>query len=431
MAYSYITYTGDGSTQIYTVPFPFIKKEDIHVYVDAVEIPEEGFEWLSDASIKLKTAPESGVTIRIRRITDKEEAVVDFQDGSVLSSEDLDQNTRQLLFVSQEAYDALEGTPTIDNDNRWDMLGLPIKNVGPARDPDDAVTYRQYATDMLPSMQQLQQQTAKSEQAAKASEQAARTSEQAAADSRAAAAASAAGALSSEQAAATSESQAEEWKERARAWAESPTPPDPDDPASKSAKTWAEAAADIVPIATSTVAGKVKPQTGDNDGLELEADGTLRVRAASKTQRGGVILSSALDSASEETSATSAAVKQLNDVKFAKAGGALSGSVQEKVVTLSGAAPTIDLSQANTFIMTVTENTNLSAVSFTGTGHFELGTLVLTNGGNFEVTWPASFKWADGVPPTLTADGSDVITFFSTDGGTTVFAVQSMAGLGV
>ena len=46
-----------------------------------------------------------------------------------------------------------------------------------------------------------------------------------------------------------------------------------------------------VPIATPTVVGKVMPQTGDADGLELETDGKLRVRKASASQRGGVLAS--------------------------------------------------------------------------------------------------------------------------------------------
>ena len=291
MAYSYVTYTGDGSTQIYTVPFPFIKQEDIHVFLDAEEVPAERIEWLSESSIKFDMPPEQGAIIRIRRDTDKEEAVVDFHDGSVLSEEDLDQNTRQLLFVAQEAYDALEGSPTIDNDNKWDMRGLPIKNVGPAEDPDDAVTYRQYSTDMLPTLQDLQQKTAQSEANAKASEVAAAQSRQAAATSQTAAKGSEADAKASKEAAAESARQAEDWTERAKAWAESPTPPDPDDPESKSAKEWAKAASDTVPIATPSIAGKVMPQTGDEDGLELGEDGSLRVRKATTTQRGGVLAS--------------------------------------------------------------------------------------------------------------------------------------------
>ena len=291
MAYSYVTYTGDGSTQIYTVPFPFIKQEDIHVFLDAEEVPAERIEWLSESSIKFDMPPEQGAVIRIRRDTDKEEAMVDFHDGSVLSEEDLDQNTRQLLFIAQEAYDALEGSPTIDNDNKWDMRGLPIKNVGPAEDPDDAVNYRQYSTDMLPTLQDLQQKTAQSEANAKASEVAAAQSRQAAATSQTAAKGSEADAKASKEAAAESARQAEDWTERAKAWAESPTPPDPDDPESKSAKEWAKAASDTVPIATPSIAGKVMPQTGDEDGLELGEDGSLRVRKATTTQRGSVLAS--------------------------------------------------------------------------------------------------------------------------------------------
>lgn len=163
-------------------------------------------------------------------------------------------------------------------------------------------------------------------------------------------------------------------------------------------------------IATPTSLGSVKPQTGDEDGLELEEDGTLRVRAASVTQRGGVILSPALDSDSEETSATSSAVKQLNDEKFAKAGGALSGAVQEYLATLEGTSVTLNLTTSNNFVHTVTEATTFTVTANTGNS-FQLGTLVLTNGGAFTVTWPSSFKWADGAPPSLMESGIDVITF--------------------
>lgn len=48
-----------------------------------------------------------------------------------------------------------------------------------------------------------------------------------------------------------------------------------------------------VPVATSTVAGKVKPQTGNDDGLELTSDGTIRVRQASDSKRGSVLASEA------------------------------------------------------------------------------------------------------------------------------------------
>lgn len=43
-----------------------------------------------------------------------------------------------------------------------------------------------------------------------------------------------------------------------------------------------------VPIATNSTPGKVMPQTGDEDGLELGGDGSLRVRKATATQNGSV-----------------------------------------------------------------------------------------------------------------------------------------------
>ena len=46
-----------------------------------------------------------------------------------------------------------------------------------------------------------------------------------------------------------------------------------------------------VPIATTSTPGKVMPQTGDEDGLELGEDGSLRVRKATSTQRGSVLAS--------------------------------------------------------------------------------------------------------------------------------------------
>lgn len=46
-----------------------------------------------------------------------------------------------------------------------------------------------------------------------------------------------------------------------------------------------------LPVASSTTIGGIKPQTGNSDGLELEEDGTMRVRNANSTQRGSVLAS--------------------------------------------------------------------------------------------------------------------------------------------
>jgi hypothetical protein len=86
---------------------------------------------------------------------------------------------------------------------------------------------------------------------------------------------------------------------------------------------------------------------------------------------------------------------------------------------------TINLNDGNFFTRTITAATAFvfsnphasRAVAFT---------LVLTNGGAFSTTWPASVDWPGGVAPTLTAAGVDVLTFFTIDGGTIWHGVASM-----
>lgn len=190
-----------------------------------------------------------------------------------------------------------------------------------------------------------------------------------------------------------------------------------------------QGASATVPVATSTVAGKVKPQTGNGDGLKLEADGSLSVRKANNTQRGSVLAS---------TTARANAVPQAGadgtlDASWTAdclklSGGKLTGPVQEHVVGLSGASVTIDLVASNNFVHVVTEATAFAVVAKDDFG-FQLGTLVLSNGGAFAVTWPDTFKWADGAPPSLMTSGIDVITFFTIDKGVTFYAAQAMTGI--
>ena len=49
--------------------------------------------------------------------------------------------------------------------------------------------------------------------------------------------------------------------------------------------------------------------------------------------------------------------------------------------------------------------------------------LVITNGGAYTLTWPASVKWVADTAPTLTASGIDIITLLTIDNGTTWFGL--------
>ena len=97
-------------------------------------------------------------------------------------------------------------------------------------------------------------------------------------------------------------------------------------------------------------------------------------------------------------------------------------------VSSSSGAVTIDLDTGNYFYTTFTEN--ITSVTFTincPTGKFTSWSWELTQdaGGNaWSVTaWPASVKWAGGTAPTLStgANDVDVLTFWTRDGGTTIY----------
>lgn len=153
--------------------------------------------------------------------------------------------------------------------------------------------------------------------------------------------------------------------------------------------------------------------------------------AASTSKAGIVQLNDTVTSTSTTQAPTANAVKMAYDKAnsaLPKAGGTLTGAVVEKISALSGTSVALDLKTSNNFTHTATANTTFTVAANTGTS-FQLGTLVLTNAGNYTITWPESFKWADNTPPTLNESGVDVITFFTVDGGTTYYAAQVMTGI--
>lgn len=76
----------------------------------------------------------------------------------------------------------------------------------------------------------------------------------------------------------------------------------------------------------------------------------------------------------------------------------------------------IDCSSASSFTLTASSDVTLS---FSNANQDTVITLVLTNGGAYTITYPSSVKWAGGEVPELTAEGTDIINFYTYDGGTT------------
>lgn len=94
-------------------------------------------------------------------------------------------------------------------------------------------------------------------------------------------------------------------------------------------------------------------------------------------------------------------------------------SYREKLVTLSGTAPAINLNNGNVFTHTLSGNTTYSITNAQSQAHSF--TLIITQTSTVRtITFPSSVKWQDGEIPDLSgASKTYILTFLSVDGGTT------------
>lgn len=114
MPQSYVTYSGDGSTQGFDVPFPFLRRAHIRVgygwdYFEDTLTTElfepNGYTWTSNTRVRLATAPAAGAELTILRQTPKDNPLVDWQDGSTLQAADHNIADLQALYLLQELID--------------------------------------------------------------------------------------------------------------------------------------------------------------------------------------------------------------------------------------------------------------------------------------------------------------------------------------
>ena len=94
--------------------------------------------------------------------------------------------------------------------------------------------------------------------------------------------------------------------------------------------------------------------------------------------------------------------------------------------TISGGTLTLDLNIASVFEVSLNANiTTLTINNAASAGLVSSFVLeLIADGTARSVTWPASFRWPSGIAPNLTSTNNkmDVITAYTTDGGTTYIA---------
>ena len=118
--YATDVYSGTGSQVEFAVTFPFIQRDQVHVYrcetgyvdveltqTSGVPVGDE-FQWQSNILIQVGTAPSTEQTLKIKRITPVDQQLVQWDNGSYLVAADLNTADLQLLYLIQEQDDRFE-----------------------------------------------------------------------------------------------------------------------------------------------------------------------------------------------------------------------------------------------------------------------------------------------------------------------------------
>lgn len=160
MPNSYKLHTGNGSTTLFSFPEidGWISSGFLKVYLnDVLQTTGYSFVDLNTATPKVQftSAPATGVIIRIQRETPSTVSgfqgnIVNFNDASVLTEEDLDNMAKGLLHIAQESEDTGSGALPLNlAQTHWDAGTKKLTNLADGTDAQDAVTMAQLTTATL------------------------------------------------------------------------------------------------------------------------------------------------------------------------------------------------------------------------------------------------------------------------------------------
>jgi len=95
-------YISDGSTDSFVVPFPYISKDHVKVYVNG---GLGYFRWNTDGSVRVIPQPVNGDSILLVRETSKNARLVDYVGNASLGEVELDTDSKQAFYLIQEQSD--------------------------------------------------------------------------------------------------------------------------------------------------------------------------------------------------------------------------------------------------------------------------------------------------------------------------------------
>ena len=129
MANSFVRYTGDNSTTAYSIPFSYRATGDLTVTISGSATTAFTLN-AAGTTLTFSSAPAQDAAIEIRRRTSQTTKLVDYASGSVLTENDLDTDSDQAFFMSQEAIDDAGDVIKLSNTNfQWDAQNKKLTNV--------------------------------------------------------------------------------------------------------------------------------------------------------------------------------------------------------------------------------------------------------------------------------------------------------------
>lgn len=154
MSFSIQRETSDGTLSTLDLTIEYIDRTDVRAYVNDIEIDLTGgstpytWEWITDSQIKITPNVPNGLVAMLKRSTPMDAMYHIYDAGAIFKDETVDENFKQVLFLSQEAK---EGSGVSDIYSNVNMHGYVIGNHGAAVLDGDLVTFGQYRNDSLGS----------------------------------------------------------------------------------------------------------------------------------------------------------------------------------------------------------------------------------------------------------------------------------------
>ena len=145
-----VVYAITGNTRRFPVPFEYLSRQFVVVTLlgvgRTVLTLGSGYRFISLNEIETTVAyggADGNNFIEIRRVTSATDRLVEFSDGSVLRSRDMNVSAIQTIHIAEEARNLASDTLASDDAGNLAARGRRLVNLGNAVNPKDAMTLEQ------------------------------------------------------------------------------------------------------------------------------------------------------------------------------------------------------------------------------------------------------------------------------------------------